>query len=592
MPEAKSNDSPPSSAFLSNGAACGAVVFALALLLRLLGIDWGLPNEQRWTSLHPDEPIVLGYSQAIDIAQGRFDPGFYNYGTLYLTVLNVATRVVDGYGGGMKAADSPEEEWKVVSRYHLAGRVVSALAGAGLAWVCLLVLFRRTHVFGAYAAALAVAFSPGLVVHSRFQTVDMLAAFLTLLSVYYALKLLPPDGRDVRHVRVASWSGLFAGLAGGTKYSGLLALLALFVALGWVPKPARWWSLISALAAGLVGFFVATPGALLNPAAFWRDFRYEMVHTSTGHGLVFAATPSGFIVQIGNLIASMGGLLLLLGACGLAWTLWRRTPWAVALLAFGLATYVLIGRAEVKFLRYAFPLVPVVAVGFGYLMGESHAHVSKKMRIWVLAGLLALGGFGGGGLSGSAVATLQMLAEDPRDAAGQYLKSVGSGLTVGVVRDPWFQTPTLYPGTALPRAVPEDVRMRLMAEARDPAVVQYRPADGEPKHEWDKRLVSDLAPDYIVYSSFESDDVERIAESPRRATPAEREEAERYRAFMESLQAGYEPDKAFGLDGPSVHDLMYIRPRIWVWKRKTGLTTPSSGSSTTSGSNEGPANTP
>jgi len=107
-------------------------VFAVALIVRLIGIGWGLPNEQRNQSLHPDEPVIWAYSQSIEPAKGDFTPGFYNYGTFYLTILRVSTDIVASYGGGPKD-DSEQALWRAIGRYHKAGRVISALAGAGTA---------------------------------------------------------------------------------------------------------------------------------------------------------------------------------------------------------------------------------------------------------------------------------------------------------------------------------------------------------------------------------------------------------------------------------------------------------------------------
>ena len=208
----------------------GLGVFVVALAVRLVGIGWGLPNDIRNQSLHPDEPVVFAASQRIEPSHLQFVPGFYSYGTLYLTLLRMTTDVVTAYGGGPK--DSSEKAmWRAVGRYHLAGRVLSALAGAATAWIVFLVLWPRTGLLGSLFGSMAMAFAPGHVVHSRFQTVDVLATFLLVVSLYFALRMLsPPDGdapSDRNYLKWAAWAGLFAGLSAGTKYTGILALVAL-----------------------------------------------------------------------------------------------------------------------------------------------------------------------------------------------------------------------------------------------------------------------------------------------------------------------------------------------------------------------------
>ena len=70
-----------------------------ALLWRLIGINWGLPNDLHAQSYHPDEPVNLLVAQQVDISKGDFEPGFYNYPTLYLTALRVVSDMTSAYTG-------------------------------------------------------------------------------------------------------------------------------------------------------------------------------------------------------------------------------------------------------------------------------------------------------------------------------------------------------------------------------------------------------------------------------------------------------------------------------------------------------------
>ena len=113
----------------------------LAFLIRLLGVGWGLPNALHNQSYHPDELVIWSYAQQIEPSKLHFDPGFYNYGTLYLTLLRVASDVVSAYSGS--------EGWAAIGQMHLAGRLLSVLFGAGTVWFVFQMLRRRTHLFGA-----------------------------------------------------------------------------------------------------------------------------------------------------------------------------------------------------------------------------------------------------------------------------------------------------------------------------------------------------------------------------------------------------------------------------------------------------------
>lgn len=569
----------------------GLGVFFLGLFVRVIGIGWGLPDEHRYQSLHPDEPVILGYAQQVEPSKFDFAPGFYNYGTLYLTLVRVTTDVVGAYGGG-PSAESEEAVALAVRRIHLAGRIISAIAGAATAWVVLLVLMPRCGQVGAIVGGLAMAFAPGHVVHSRFQTVDVLATLFLALSLHYALKLTPSDGLTSRAiVRIAVLSGVFAGLSAGTKYTGILALTSLLVVCALERKAVGWKPAALGIGAALVAFVVTTPGALVDSAAFLRDFKYEMTHTQTGHGLVFAGTPSGFVMHLWNLFIALGTVTTFVGLIGLARAGWKRHAWALAIIAFALAYYVLIGRAEVKFMRYVFPLVPVLAIGFGWIVGRAKEHPKLGVQLSVgFAAALALAT----ALSSVSRYTTWMVEKDPRDVVADDLHQ---DVTVGLVADPWFYSPSFYPQIAAGPYVERtpgafEVRREWMDACKTPRVVRFVPDGTEQRIDLDARLLTELKPDYVVLSSFEIGDLNRLKGLP--SPPKEyATQLERAEEFMDTLQTQYEKWKVRGPGANSLpHDMMYVCPLIEVWKRKTDLSSPSSGSSTTSVPNGEQAPTP
>lgn len=559
-------------------------IFTLALGLRLLGIGWGLPNANHQQSFHPDEPVVWAYSQGIEPTKLKFTPGFYNYGTLYLTTLKVASDVVAGYSGGGVNPEKLDEVWSFIGKSHLAGRVISALAGSGTALLVFLILRRFSNELGAAFGGLAIAFAPAHVVHSRFQTVDILAAFLIAASAFYALKLIPTEGIEEKRsdIKLAILSGAFAGLSAGTKYTGILCLITLVVVAFGVRRQS--WLKLSGVGIGIAAlvFLVTTPGILLETGAFMKGFLYETKHVKEGHGLIFEGTSSGFIFHIANLMLGLGTLMALLGLGGLFGGAGKRHWWAIGLAAFLIPYYVLIAGAEVKFIRYTFPLFIGIAVGFGWLIGKSREK-GGKWHMVVGLGILALGGLLGGGLQSSIRFTAWMASPDPREVAGAYLR--GKDTTVGVVADPWFYTASFHPDLGR-RLVFEQgmpavgmtgystyLDSKLQATA-SPKVERFAPigADGQrdlaQRLDWDERLVTESKPEYVAFSSFESEGLERIAKLSD-PSPVGKATSDRAKAFMEKLKAEYVFDRQFGPDIDFIHDMLYVQPTVWVWKRKT-----------------------
>lgn len=593
--------------------AIGAGIFIACFLLRLIGISWGLPTSQRFHSLHPDEELILAYSQTIEPAKGKFTPGFYNYGTLFLTVERVVTDVVNGYGGGPQKEDGSDVH-EAVRRYLLAGRIVSSLAGALAAVAVFLAISRHTHWFGGILGGLAVGITPALVVHSRFMTVDVLATCFLAWCFYWCSRIVPArSDRSEESVPISMkpfiWAGIFCGLSAGTKYTGILALVAIAItaALAYRPFDLKAWAMRTAAAvvAAFAIFFIVTPGAIFDSAKFMQDLKFEMTHTSTGHGLVFAGTAPGWAYHAGNLVVGYGGLLLILSLIGLVVGMRRVQAWLIGPATFLLIEYILIGRADVKFMRYVFPLIPVLAMGFGYWMGELHRTQSTKLRAVVAIGIVALGGIGGGAVS-TINLTRWMTMTDVRDEMAQFVFThLPKGSEIGLVSDPWFYSPTLHPNIqAGPFQVPITKKLEQLALVPGFEVTRYTPESVEDRYDWDVRLLTEKNPDFVIFSSYEVEGLIRLDEQS-----AAREgftlQYTRFREFMDELHDRYEiltvtaPDSAriplLGQDAltftAGIHDLAYIRPQLWIWAKKSSSTTPSNGTSTSSGSSGEPAPT-
>jgi hypothetical protein len=555
-------------------------VFLIALVIRLIGIGWGLPNDHHRQSYHPDEPVIWAYSQGIEPTKLKFTPGFYNYGTLYLTTLRVASDVVAGYTGGGLDPKSPEKAWDYIGKSHLAGRILSVLAGAGTALVVFLLLRRFTTDFGAFLGGFALAIAPGHVVHSRFQTVDVLATFLLALSAFYACRLSPGelDSKDnSSQWKLAALCGLFAGLSAGTKYTGILVLLVpFFILIAARRKDAAKLGSI-AIGVALGAFLISTPGFLLENAKFMEGFLYETRHVKEGHGLVFEGTSSGYFYHIGNLFLGIGPIVTLLGFGALIAATTKRMWWAGALLLFFAVYYLLIAGAEVKFIRYTFPLYVPLTVGFGWLMGQCREW-GGKWHLVVGVGLLGLGGLFGGGLISTARFTSWMAARDPRDSAGAFL--AGKNTSVGLVEDPWFYTPAIHPD--LGRRLVYEAGMPqvgiagypffdpLVREMTSPSIVRFVPAEGvDSRLDWDIRLITEAKPEYVVYSSFEYENFARISQLAN-PSPVGKATVERAEQFRDRLLVDYDFVQMYGPGLEMVHDMMYVQPTVWLWKRKPG----------------------
>ncbi|MFN4034315.1 MAG: hypothetical protein ACK4ME_11990, partial [Fimbriimonadales bacterium] len=329
---------------------------------------------------------------------------------------------------------------------------------------------------------------------------------------------------------------------------GGVSLLAVFV---W------WWGgarrcagsrpLASVAAIGVAGltFLIVCPGVWADSERFWRHFWYEVRHVGQGHGAIFTDTGLGWLYHIRpNLSVGFGAAGLIASLAG--WLFYRRER---ALWGVGAATaayYLLIGAAEVRFLRYTFPLFPALAIGVGLLWASdaprlprwSAPTLASLALAWQLVSAISL--------------TACMLQPDARDQAAQWARvNLPEGARIGFPTVPWFYTPPLFPETGELRW-----QDRLMYAQNAP---RYRLIPLAPP-EWNAEALQAALPEYLILTEFETRDVQRIGRAD-------------YQAFMRVVQDRYTHTHTFTNEPPLLrrpanfpHDLLYICPTVSVYQ--------------------------
>ena len=546
--------------------------------MRLVGIGWSLPNAERHYSYHPDEWLVLLASYfAINPYAGEFLPGFYNYGTLpmYLWSLWLHWLSAVGVIDLLPENATPAQIAELRAQLYLWARVLVALLGAGTAVVVGRTVAQVAGIGAGVVSALAMALAPAFVVHSRFMTVDVPTTFFVALAFHQTVAL----HASPRPMRTLLWGAFWAGCAAGSKYNAGLALLAPLVGLWLLPNMSVAKRLLgSAAAVGIAGltFLIVCPGVWADSARFWANFWYEVRHVEQGHGEIFTDTGLGWLYHLKpNLSTGFGALGLLASAVGWALHARNRVWWGV--LAASLAYYLLIGAAEVRFLRYTFPLLPMLAMGVGLLMNPPSPRPSPPLQRGKRAGVFPLsrsageGDTGGEGyrkiltralvvaalawqLLSAASLTACMVRPDARDQAAEWARAnLPEGARIGFPTVPWFYTPPLFPEIGELRW-----QDRLAAAQR---ATRYRLIPLAPP-EWNAEALQATLPEYLIISEFESRDVARIGRAD-------------YQAFMRIVEARYTLLRTFenepvllGRREDMPHDLLYICPKIYIYRQR------------------------
>lgn len=372
-----------------------ALVFVLALGIRIYGLRYGLP-----AVYNPDEVAIM--SRALAFATWDFNPHNFLYPSFYFyalfawegltALLAVATRSVASFGAFQ------QEFFLDPTRVFVAGRLLTALLGAGTV-VATGVLASRVALSSGLSAvgarlagtlaSLLLAVAPLHVLNSHYVKHDVPVTFLIVLA-YLAYDRLWRGLHDTRHLLAAA---AITGAAFSTHYYAIF----LAIPLAWsAARGARDRGdalnriAIAAAVSGAV-FFLLSPFILVEPGTALRDIRAnrEIVVDRAVEGLGYVASA----VRYGALLMfdTAGPIAVVLALVGLGISARRdcmRTMW---LLAFPIP-FLLFIAGTFPASRYLVPVVPFLALFAAIAVAE----IWRRQRL--VAQLLFLAAFASAGL--------------------------------------------------------------------------------------------------------------------------------------------------------------------------------------------------
>ncbi len=415
---------------------------AVATGVRMWSMNFGLPY-----MLHPDEPTNFYYARAMAV-HGTLDPHFFNYPSLMLYLVAAWMRIasLSGLVGGIEplhmlqaslgangagiARTSQPVLFLGARGISVALGVIMCLAVARATWTA--VAQRRAMAF----ALLFVAVAPLAVTYSRFIAPDIYAACFYMLAVGCALKLMRSPRRSVYIL-----GGVMVGLAAGSKYTGIAAILPLLVAhvaVDW-RSTLRRAGIVWTTVACVVTFLITTPYTLIAPLSVWHGMQFEEHHYASDHP---GYDGQSMHYYLSSLDRGYGWIMLGLAAIGLLMLLRWRPRTGFVLVTAIVPYYLYVGAQAVHFERNIVmivgPLALLAGVGADGLLAAMRR--PKPRLIASVAVALAV-------LLPASVAAREAstLGHDPRVAVQQYIAhSVPAGSTVDIEPyGPWVD-PSRY----------------------------------------------------------------------------------------------------------------------------------------------------
>jgi 4-amino-4-deoxy-L-arabinose transferase-like glycosyltransferase len=366
------------------------LIVAGAAIVRCVGIGFGLPN----SGVRPDELTLI--AKVLNFFSGDLNPHFFSYPSFQMYLLFL---LYNGYfligralGRFHSLAEFLASYARDPSTFFLLSRAVSVVSGT----LCVPVLYRATGtLLGKREAILAAFFLAFAFLHvrdSHFGTTDVLVTLLVMTSVLLLLSAWTSPT-----YRTLAVAGAFSGLAAATKYMGVLLGVPAYLVLALgpaAPSGRRRWlpgrKLATYFLAFIAAFLAGSPFAALEPMRIRSDFTREVRAVWTlGYPL-----PSGWIYHLRvSLLYGLGLPLLLASLAGCVLLLRRDWRKGWVFLSFPALYYLLMGKGNRDFVRYAIPLVPFLCSTAAAVIADLgvrlEARLSRRGAILAMA-LLAI----------------------------------------------------------------------------------------------------------------------------------------------------------------------------------------------------------
>ncbi|MGE4421445.1 MAG: ArnT family glycosyltransferase [Pseudodesulfovibrio sp.] len=319
-------------------------------------------------------------------------------------------------------------------RLAVSGRSVSAFMGACIVIAVFFLSRQMLTTPFALSAALSVAVSPIIVIHSHYLKEDVYFAAALLFSLLFFIKTLETGKRS----NVALF-GLFFGLALSSQYKSALMLI-IFPIIPFVDKKIEKKDYAKELAAALsisvVTFLVVNYNIFIDAANAYKGLSHEITHIQTGHSIHIYPLGQLFlfhykyslipgITLAATVICTMGYCLSLYG--------WKRAavPEKTLLLcitAYYFAHEISPLKPAPDFMRYMIPIAPMLII-VGWLGIERTYHFLRRSgrrlsgyALLCVAALclLVLPAYDSANLVAN-------LVDDTRMTAARYLRGVTGG---------------------------------------------------------------------------------------------------------------------------------------------------------------------
>ncbi|MBO4608752.1 MAG: glycosyltransferase family 39 protein [Lachnospiraceae bacterium] len=406
---------PKTCAFLFAG------IILLAVVMRLVGISWGMP----YSNLHPDEGIVFypayqcALDRTIDVHGSYYRP---NHVTIKASAL-IYMGIQDFYFAPRGMNDFAANYSEHFALFTTSSRIFVALLGVGVViWTFLIGLFwgRKQALF----AALLAAVFPGFIEHSHYITPDIPLLFFLMGAMWAALHY-----QKAPSVKWLFWMSLFTSFAICEKYPGAYGCLIIAVAV--ISAHTR--DIKTIIIRGLLAVLFVVLGILAVSPALITDLKtvLDVMAGQNGDSHIGGDGlnhPQIFVYYLENAAERMGLVLVLCSIYGVVRSFMKKTKQTI-LLSLLLIYLIPISMLNLHWERYDLPVyeagVTFGAFGSLYLLEDIRKRIKSRSVIssaaLIIFVLLPIGNL----FAGSVAMDARFLAPDSRIVCKDDIDAMG-----------------------------------------------------------------------------------------------------------------------------------------------------------------------
>lgn len=337
-------------------------ILMLTMLLRLYGVEWGLPTSLHPDySYHPDEAPLLVWSQWL--SQGQLVAKQFIYGgTFYYVILRACIYFGESFNEAIGGFNTLANAI-LVARYL---QVFLALVTMLLIYECGRLLYDRKS---GLIAALVLALAPAHIVATQTVRPDAISAFLVALIAFMAAKLL--RSKSFNHRKLLVYSGIAIGATAAFRLPlagfGLMPVIAYVVARqrdngDLFIKSMFSWNVLWFILAVVLAYIVLSPHTLMYPGAFITGITVTVGYEMTVDPDAVDRGPIFFQYAWRLLRQALGYPAYFLALAGMIHALVRRRVEDMIVLA-GIGLYfVMLASVSLTLVRYTLPILPLLSL--------------------------------------------------------------------------------------------------------------------------------------------------------------------------------------------------------------------------------------